>query len=272
MAQGARLCLRDLANMAHGYRAAAAVSDILWSRVTRFRLQLKAPNKNLEEFMKRWRIFAVLASLFVCTVISTYAQSQDPAPQPEDAPNFTVARGTRFLVSLQTKITTKEDKAGKRLLVRTLEPITTVDGTALPIGTEVRGHIDKVQSAGKAGRARLWLTFDDIHMNGGWTPVVAALIDAPGVHSIRVLYDREGEIEASAPPKHEEEAIATAEAAFVGAEPGIAAKNKKDAATGAAMAAATAFMATSGLGQELTLEPNMKLELALVRPLYAGKT
>jgi len=40
---------------------------------------------------------------------------------------------------------------------------------------------------------------------------------------------------------------------------------------GAAMGAATAFMATSGLGQELKLEPNMKLELALERPLYFGK-
>jgi Tfp pilus assembly protein PilX len=121
------------------------------------------------------------------------------------------------------------------------------------------------------GRARLWLTFDEIHVSTGWVPLVADLIDAPGVHSIRVLYDREGEIRA-AETKQEDIAFAAAEAAFVGAEPGIVAKNKQDAAMGAAISAATAFMITSGLGQELTLPQNLKLELALARPLYLGKT
>jgi len=97
------------------------------------------------------------------------------------------------------------------------------------------------------------------------------LIDAPGVHSIRVLYDHEGEIRASA-TKQEDAAFAAAEAAFLGAEPGIAAKNKQDAAMGAAISAATAFMITSGLGQELTLPQNMKLELVLERPLHLGRT
>jgi hypothetical protein len=59
---------------------------------------------------------------------------------------------------------------------------------------------------------------------------------------------------------------------LAGAAPGIAAKDKKDAAEGAAMGAATGFMTSSGLGQELTLEQNMKLELILQRPLYIGKT
>ena len=81
---------------------------------------------------------------------------------------------------------------------------------------------------------------------------MADLIDAPGTHSIRVLFDREGEIEAPS-SKRDDEMLAMAEAAFVGAEPGLSKKDKKDAAMGAAMNAATAFMATSGLGQELTL-------------------
>jgi hypothetical protein len=100
---------------------------------------------------------------------------------------------------------------------------------------------------------------------------VADLIDAPGVHAIRVLYDREGEIRATT-SKQEDAAFAAAEAAFVGAEPGIASKNKQDAAMGAAISAATAFMITSGLGQELTLPQNMKLELVLERPLHLGRT
>jgi hypothetical protein len=228
--------------------------------------------------MDRWRIFVVMAALFVFSSVPLLAQNSDSAPQqpsqpssqPQDVPPNAAARGTRFLVSLQTRISTKEDKSGKQIFARTLEPIPISDGSMLPAGVQVRGHIDKVQSAGKVGRARLWLTFDDIHTASGWTPLVADLIDAPGTHSIRVLFDREGEIEAPS-SKRDDEMLAMAEAAFVGAEPGLSKKDKKDAAMGAAMNAATAFMATSGLGQELTLEPNMKLELALARPLYFGK-
>jgi predicted small secreted protein len=47
----------------------------------------------------------------------------------------------------------------------------------------------------------------------------------------------------------------------------MAAHDNKDAAIGAAMGAATAFMVTSGIGQELTLEQNTKLELVLERSL-----
>ena len=44
-------------------------------------------------------------------------------------------------------------------------------------------------------------------------------------------------------------------------------KGGKAPATGAA----EAFMATSGIGQDLTLEQNLKLEIVLQRPLYFGK-
>ena len=220
--------------------------------------------------MKRWRIFAFASTLLVFSPAAVHAQSQDPASQAQDMPSDAAPRGTRFLVSLQTTISTKEDKVGKQFLARTLEPIATAEGATLPVGTQIRGHIDKIQPAGKVGRARLWLTFDEIHTSTGWIPLVADLIDAPGVHSIRVLYDREGEIRA-ATSKQEDAAFAAAEAAFVGAEPGIAARNKQDAAIGAAISAATAFMITSGLGQEITLPQKMRLELVLERPLYPGR-
>jgi hypothetical protein len=220
--------------------------------------------------MKRWRIFAFTFILCVFSPSVALAQSPDSAPQSRDVPPDAAPRGTRFLVSLQTAISTKEDKVGKQFLARTLEPIATAEGATLPAGAQIRGHIDKIQPAGKVGRARLWLTFDEIHDSTGWMPLVADLIDAPGVHSIRVLYDREGEIRAST-SKQEDAAFAAAEAAFVGAEAGIAARNKQDAAMGAAISAATAFMMTSGLGQELTLPQNMKLELVLERPLHLGR-
>jgi hypothetical protein len=193
------------------------------------------------------------------------APPQSP-PQTMAGPAYAVPPGTRFLVALQDKLSTKDDRAGKRLRAITLEPLTSADGSVLAPGAEIQAHIDKVEPADKMGRARLWLTFDDIQTRAGRRPLVAQLIDAPGVHSVRVVFDHEGEIVAGGSErKREEEAIAMA--AFAGAAPGVVARNPKEAAIGAGIAAVTAFMATSGMGQELTIEKDTKLELVLVRPL-----
>src|SRR5271169_6831616 len=101
--------------------------------------------------MKRWRIFAFTSVLLLFAAVVAHAQTQspDPASQSQDAPPDAAARGTRFLVSLQTTISTKEDKVGKQFLARTLEPIITAEGATLPAGAQIRGHIDKIQPAGK---------------------------------------------------------------------------------------------------------------------------
>jgi hypothetical protein len=195
-------------------------------------------------------------------------QAAPPQSPAQDMPPaaYVVPVGTRFLVALQDKLCTKEDKAGKRFRARTLEPLTSADGNVLAPGAEIQGHIDKVEPAEKTGRARMWLTFDDIQTRAGQKPLVAQLIDAPGVRSIRVVYDHEGEIVvASSQRKHQEEAIAAG--AFAGAAPGVVARNPKEAAIGAGIGAVTAFMFASGLGQELTVEKDTKLELVLARPL-----
>lgn len=198
------------------------------------------------------------------------AQAESAAAQEQPAGAYTVPAGTRFLVRLGDTLNTKEDKAGKRFEAHTLEPLTAADGAVLGAGAEIRGHIDKVEPAAKTGRARLWLTFDDIRTRAGWRPLVAELIDAPGVHSIRVVYDHEGEIMAgSSKRQRQEEAMAAG--AIAGAAPGVAARNAKEAAVGAGIGAATAFMITSGLGQELTVEKDTKLELVLGRSLALGR-
>lgn len=214
---------------------------------------------------RRVQLLVMLVLLgFASTPAITRAQDS-PSQNPNVAP-YEVHAGTRFLVSLHNKLSTKDDKRGKQFTARTLEEIVSADGTTLPAGAEVRGHIDKVVSAGKTGRAKLWLAFDDIHTQNGWVPLIAELIGTPGIHSIRVLYEHEGEIEATS-SNHQTEAEAAAAGAMAGAAVGMAAHDNKDAAIGAAMGAATAFMVTSGIGQELTLDENTKLELVLERAL-----
>ena len=106
----------------------------------------------------------------------------------------------------------------------------------------------------------MWLTFDDIQTRHGWRPFVAQLIDAPGVHSIHVLYDREGEIQAASVNRDEAMKAAMVGALAGAAATGMASGKEKETAMAAATAAAQAFMVAYGLGQEFTLEKGTKLE------------
>ena len=182
-------------------------------------------------------------------------------------PNATVSQGTRFLVRLEDKLSTKKDKVGKKFSVKTAEPLTASDGTVLPPGAEIRGHISRIEPAAATGRARLWLTFDEIKLRSGKIPLVANVAGVPGEHSVRRGDSREGEIEART-SKGAQEIEAAAVGAAIGAAAGAAAKGGKGAAIGAVVGAATAFLIASGMGQELELQKGSKLELQLERPLY----
>ena len=84
-----------------------------------------------------------------------------------------IPEGPRLLIGLEDTLDTKHDKAGRRFIATTLEPVTTAEGDVIPQGVRVRGHIDKVHAAGDTGRAGMWLTFDDIQTPRGWRPFVA---------------------------------------------------------------------------------------------------
>jgi len=220
--------------------------------------------------MNRISMPLALAALLVLPLAALSPVSARNQTAASAAPNE-VSSGTRFLVRLEKTLATNDLKAGDTFTVRTIMPIASADGTTLREGAEIRGHVDRIVPANKAGRARLWLAFDDIRTPSGWIPLVAMVDDAPGLHSIRVDYNREGEIEMSA-DKRQESLEAAAAAALVGAAPGVLKRDKRDAAIGAAMGAVTAYMAAASLGQELTIEKNTKLELILERSLFFGRT
>ena len=228
--------------------------------------------------MKRTTIYPALIMLLTLAFISMqvavaqdHSSSRPGSEAGSSASGNQVQQGTRFLIGLDTDLGTKDSKHGDAFTAHTLEPLIAADGTGLPAGTEVRGHVDKVEAAGKTGRARMWLAFDDIKTPDGWMPLIAMVDDVPGVHSVRVNYNREGEIEAST-TKRQEAIQEAAAGALVGATPGMVDKNQKEAAMGAAAAAAAAYMVAAGLGQEVTLEKSTKLELILERGLNFPRT
>lgn len=188
----------------------------------------------------------------------------------ESAPGRVVPSGTHFLAAIRNPISTEKAKAGDHFKAETLETLVATDGTVLQPGAEVRGHVDKVEAAHTVGRARLWLTFDDVKTPAGWMPIVAELDDVPGVHSVRVDTEREGEIVAQSDKRKDAETAAAA-GAVVGAATGVATRNAKAAAVGAAAGAVTAYLVASGLGQEVILAKNTKLEIVLERDLLVAR-
>jgi len=213
---------------------------------------------------------ALLLSVFMVVGASGSSFGQDQSSNPETFQNNSsgsVTSGTVFLARLDGSLSTKEDKTGKEFRLITLDPIHSAEGRVIPVGSEIRGHIDKVTSAHQIGRGRLWLTLDQIKTPVGWLPIVAEVTDVPGVHSVRVNTAREGAIETNSGKRNDDVAAALA-AAMAGAAPGVAAHDAKGAATGAATSAATAFLIESGLGQDVLLEKQTKLEITLDRPIY----
>jgi hypothetical protein len=201
---------------------------------------------------------------------SAPAAAQPPQDSQSDWQSPQVPAGTKFLVGLLDELNTKTSKAHQQFTVKTLESLDTPDGRAIPAGTVIRGHVSRVEPGSSTGRARIWLTFDDIETHAGWKPLVADVTEVPGEHSVKSGEIKEGEIQARTSPSDRNLQAAAAGAAL-GAAPGAAKKDAKTAAIGAATGALTAFIVSSGLGQELDLVKGTKLELELERPLYLAK-
>jgi hypothetical protein len=248
-----------------------------------------------EEIMGRRKlngVFGCVAALALMLAwgITSKAQEQGQEPSREATPRavdqqrqkadgqrhglpmetYAVAPGTKFLVRLDEELGTKGTQENAKFHVKTLEPLEAGSGIYLPAGAEIRGHISHVEPAGVAGRAKLWLTFDEIHTKFGDLPIVAEVVSVPGDHSVKPGGTQEGLIEGRSSNQHDA-AEAAAAGAAIGAVKGVKDKDKKEAAEGAALGALTAYLMESGRGHELNLPKGAKLELELERALYLVK-
>ncbi len=184
---------------------------------------------------------------------------------------YAVVPGTKFLVRLDDELDTKETREKKRFKVTTLEPLEAGNGIYLPAGAQIRGHVSRVESAGVAGRAKIWLTFDDIHTKFATLPIVAEVVSVPGDHSVKTgTAQQEGLIQGRTSTQ-QAAAEAAAAGAAMGAVRGVKDRDKREAVEGAAAAALAAYLMESGRGHEIDLPKGAKLELELERPLYLLK-
>jgi len=231
------------------------------------------------------------ACFFTAALVPGFSRAQEPPPETNGNPPaavpypariadgrrhgvplevLAVAPGTKFLVSLEDEMNTKELQRNQAVRVRTLEPLEAGQGFYLPAGAEIRGHISRLERAGTTGRAKLCVTFDDIVTRFGKLPIVAEVTAVPGDHSIKAGPVQEGLIEGRGSTQ-KDTAEAAAAGAATGAVKGVKDHNKKEAAEGAAIGALEAYLAEAGRGEELNLPRGAKLELELERALYLVK-
>ncbi len=95
--------------------------------------------------MKRTTILLVFLTLLIIAAASSgRVEGQSQSGYAEAIP-----AGVRVLIGLQSTLDTKVAKAGDPFHARTLEPLTMANGRVLPPGMEIRGHVDKAESAHK---------------------------------------------------------------------------------------------------------------------------
>jgi len=179
-----------------------------------------------------------------------------------------IPEGTRFIMFLDDRIDTARTDRGKRFKARLADDLLAPDGSLIPRGSKIRGHVSDVE---QGLHPRLVLSFDQIATQHGWVPLSATVTGVPGEHGLKPETGPEGEIER--PPVDKQRA---AEAAIVGAGvgtlAGAAAGGGKGAAIGAAAGAGVGLGAGVISNRNIRLEKGTQLEVQLDRELILPRS
>jgi hypothetical protein len=208
----------------------------------------------------RWSFCVLLSALLVAPAASP-AQSTPPlASRPGYASN-SIPDGTRFVVVLDDKLESSKINAGKNFKAKLGEDLTAPDGSVIPRGKKLKGHVSSVD---KGLHGRVLLAFDSIETRHGWVPLAATVVGVPGEHGVKT--SNEGEIEKAGVSKKRVTEGALG-GAVVGAGTGAAAGGAHGAVIGAAAGAAVGGTAAALTDRNLRLNKGQQLELQLDRPL-----
>jgi hypothetical protein len=187
--------------------------------------------------------------------------AQDPAIAPQAPPNA-IPEGTRFLIRLNDKLDTRNLQAGKHFKAKLAEDLVAGNGTVIPRGKTIKGHVSSVE---QGLHARVLLSFDEIDTGHGSMPLIATVTGVPGDHAVKEPGE-EGELQRKGMSKeHEVEAVAVG--AGIGAAAGAIKGGGKGAGIGAGAGAGVGAMAGLLSDHDLRLEKGTVLEVRLDHPL-----
>lgn len=193
----------------------------------------------------------------LATALPIMAQDQAVPPRPR-----TVPEGTTFLIRLDDKLDTAKLQQGKHFKAKLAEDLVAPDGTAIPRGKKIIGHVSSIEPG---LHARMLLSFDEIDTGHGKMPLIATITGVPGEHGVKQP-DAEGEIERKGMSKTRM-VEAAAVGAGLGAVGGAAAGGGKGAAIGAGAGAGVGAIGAFLTDRNLRLDKGTTLEVRLDHPL-----
>lgn len=204
-----------------------------------------------------WCALIVLAALPLLAeeTISTPVSNSNAVPE-----------GTTFLIKLDSKLDTAKSKQGQSFKAKLSEDLVAPDGSTIPRGKKIKGHISAVQ---QGLHARMLLSFDEIETNHGWMPLIATVTDVPGEHAAKKP-DEEGNIERKGMSKSRM-IEAAAVGAGIGAGAGAAAGGGHGAVIGAGAGAGAGALAGFLTDHDLRLNKGTVLEVRLDHPLQVPR-
>jgi hypothetical protein len=191
------------------------------------------------------------------------AQRTVLAPVPS---SNAIPEGSTFLIKLNDKLDTAKLKAGKKFSAKLAEDLVAPDGSRIPHGKKVTGHVSGVD---QGLHARLLLSFDEIDTNHGKMPLIATVTGVPGEKAAKQP-NEEGEIERKSPSKAR--MIETAAVgAGIGAIAGGVTGGGKGAGIGAGVGAGVGAVGGLLTQRNITLNKGTVLEVRLDHPLQVPR-
>lgn len=224
---------------------------------------------------KRCTLIALLCFVFSGAALlaqtSSYGQNQPYGQSNTQSGQYAsgniIPDGTRFLIRLNDTLDTAKLKPGKKFEGKLSEDLTAPDGSTIPAGKKVKGHVSSID---RGMSARLLLSFDEIETRHGWRPLIATVTGVPGEHAVKQETGPEGEIQ-----KTDVNKIRVMEGAVIGAAVGAAAGAAAGGAHGAAIGAAAGGALGGGAGiltnRDLKLQKGAELEVRLDRPIQVPR-
>ena len=108
------------------------------------------------------------------------ATETSPATSPQAAavPETSAAPMSPVNGELVSKLDSKTAKTGDSVVIQTKTSVKTADGTQIPKGSKLVGHVTGVQPSGEGQNAQMALQFDRIELQGGQTVAVHSQIQS----------------------------------------------------------------------------------------------
>ena len=111
-----------------------------------------------------------------------------PVPSTANSPEVATPQLRPVTGELESKLDTKDAKAGDAVVVKTTASATTADGMEIPKGSKITGHIIDVAPQGQQGseNSRVTIQFDQAQLQGGKNLPIRSVIQSvapPGAAS-----------------------------------------------------------------------------------------